>query len=70
MKYTLKGDARHLRISWDWSNRYKATTCFACQIEFLHLYQYIKFLSVDGDPFYRSINHCAWWWVSACQVDM
>ena len=70
MKYTLKGDARHLRISWDWSNRYKAATCFACQIDFLHLYQYIKFLSVDGDPFYRSINHCAWWWVSACQVDM
>ena len=70
MKNTLKGDARHLRISWDWSNRYKATTCFACQIDFLHLYQYIKFLSVDGDPFYRSINHCAWWWVSACQVDM
>ena len=70
MKYTLKGDARHLRISWDWSTRYKATTCFACQIDFLHLYQYIKFLSVDGDPFYRSINHCAWWWVSACQVDM
>ena len=51
MKYTLKGDARHLRISWDWSNRYKATTCFACQIDFLHVYQYIKFLSVDGDPF-------------------
>ena len=51
MKYTLKGDARHLRISWDCSNRYKATTCFACQIDFLHLYQYIKFLSVDRDPF-------------------
>ena len=67
MKYTLKGDARHLRISWDCSNR---STYFAGQMDFLHLYQYIKFLHVDGDPFYRSINHCAWWWVSACQVGM
>ena len=64
MKYTLRGCKTGIvRIDI-------AATCFVCQIDFLPFYQSIKFLYVGGDPFYRSINQSAWWWVFACQVDM